>query len=116
MNQRHGPRDDGPWFFMRETDFDGQVAAAVPWPQVATEPAGAAKPLLISVNELAQMLGVSTRTTWRHNSSGRIPSPIPVGGLMRWRRQEIEDWIAEGCPERRDWRWSRGKQIRGGIG
>jgi excisionase family DNA binding protein len=107
VNQRHGPCDDGPWFFMRDADLS---PVAITRLQPASEARCVTEPLLISVNELAQTLGVSTRTAWRLNSSGGIPSPIPVGGLKRWRREEIVDWITVGCPARRDWRWRRAKQ------
>lgn len=49
-------------------------------------------------DELARMLGVSKRTIWRMLSAGLIPSPIRLGGSTRWRRVEILDWIARGCP------------------
>jgi predicted DNA-binding transcriptional regulator AlpA len=35
---------------------------------------------LISVEEVAQMLGCSVRSVWRMRDLGRIPPPIKVGG------------------------------------
>lgn len=29
---------------------------------------------------------------------GLMPQPIKIGGNVRFRRQEILDWIAAGCP------------------
>jgi prophage regulatory protein len=62
--------------------------------------AGVAEPLLITAAQLAQRLQVSTRTLWRMRSAGRLPGPVRVGGIVRWRLEEIQKWIAEGCPER----------------
>ncbi len=57
------------------------------------------QPALITVAELAQMMQVSVRTLWRLLSAGQIPAPIRIGGNTRWRVEEINRWIAEGCPQ-----------------
>lgn len=54
--------------------------------------------LLLTVKEVAEMIGVSSRTVWRMRSSGELVPPIHVRGSIRWRRDEIERWIANGCP------------------
>ena len=54
--------------------------------------------LLIGIRDVASMLNVSTRHVERLNSAGMIPRPVRVGCARRWRRREIEDWVAEGCP------------------
>jgi len=53
---------------------------------------------LIRATELAEMLSVSPRTINRMLSSGRLIPPIRLGGSVRWRLDEVERWIAEGCP------------------
>ncbi|MFH1023506.1 MAG: helix-turn-helix domain-containing protein [Planctomycetota bacterium] len=60
---------------------------------------------LISDEELAAMLGCGRSTLWRLVSAGKAPTPVHLGGLTRWRRAEIEDWILSGCPPARQWRW-----------
>ena len=50
-------------------------------------------PALLSVEEVANMLGVSARTVWRRRSAGEMPEPIQVGGLTKWRREDIEGFI-----------------------
>lgn len=57
------------------------------------------QPALITAAELAQMMQVSVRTLWRLLSAGQIPAPIRIGGNTRWRVEEINQWIAEGCPQ-----------------
>jgi predicted DNA-binding transcriptional regulator AlpA len=47
---------------------------------------------------VATMLGCSPRHAVRMADTGRMPRPIKLGALTRWRRTEIEAWIADGCP------------------
>lgn len=54
--------------------------------------------LLLPAAEVAALLNISTRTLWRLLSAGRLPEPIRLGGSVRWRREQVESWIAEGCP------------------
>lgn len=47
-------------------------------------------------------LGVgSPRHIYRLSKTGRMPRPVKIGALVRWRRREILDWIAAGCPNLR---------------
>ena len=54
-------------------------------------------PLLITASKLAALLEISTRTLWRLRSAGRLPEPVRLGGAVRWRREDIQNWIAGGC-------------------
>jgi excisionase family DNA binding protein len=62
------------------------------------QPSGRAAPALISAAELADLLQISTRTLWRLRSAGKLIRPIKLGGSTRWRFDEVQDWIAQGCP------------------
>ena len=53
---------------------------------------------LITAEELARMLNVSTRTLWRLLAKGELPEPVRLGGSTRWRSEEVSRWIDEGCP------------------
>ena len=53
---------------------------------------------LIDVKELSRMLNVGIRTVWRLQSSQKIPEPIRIGNSVRWRYEEIAEWISRGCP------------------
>ncbi len=59
-----------------------------------------AGPLLITAEEVARMMNVSTRTLWRLLSAGRFPQPVRFGGNTRWRVAEVLRWIEDGCPEK----------------
>lgn len=64
-----------------------------------SEPSLSHGPLLLTVDELGELLKVSTRTIWRMRSSNQLPNPVRIGGGVRWRLSEIENWIKEGCPD-----------------
>ena len=67
--------------------------------EVLTEPND---PLLVPAVELARIMQISTRTLWRMRSAGQLPDPVRLGGTVRWRVDEIKNWIAEGCPPQRE--------------
>lgn len=54
--------------------------------QTDTNPA----PALWDVRRVADHLGVGVSTVWRWNTMGQIPKPMKIGGLVRWRREDIE--------------------------
>jgi len=55
-------------------------------------------PVMLTVDDVAGMLRCSSRSVYRLADAGRLPRPVKLGGLVRWRRETIEDWIARGCP------------------
>jgi len=59
---------------------------------------------LLGVRAVAAMLGgCSTRHVFRLADAGRMPKPVKLGSLVRWRRAELEAWIGAGCPPRDRW-------------
>lgn len=57
------------------------------------------EPVVVTAAQLAIMLQVSKRTLWRMRSSGKLPSPMRVGGIVRWRLNDVTSWINAGCPQ-----------------
>jgi predicted DNA-binding transcriptional regulator AlpA len=53
---------------------------------------------LIDLKKLARLLARSEASLLRDTCAGRIPWPVKIGRSIRWRRTEIEDWLATGCP------------------
>ena len=51
------------------------------------------------LNAVAALLSCSKRHVQRLRDGGKIPRPVKLGSLVRWPRAEIEQWIADGCPE-----------------
>ena len=52
---------------------------------------------LIDVRAVASWLDCSVRHVYRLHDAGRMPSALKVGSLVRWSRQVIAAWIADGC-------------------
>lgn len=48
---------------------------------------------LLSVGEVAGMLGLGISTIWRQVRQGNLPRPVRIGGSTRWRRADIETLI-----------------------
>lgn len=55
------------------------------------------QPLLLSVRQVAGLVGCGPQHIRRLSDVGRMPRPMKVGRLVRWRRAEIKAWIADGC-------------------
>ena len=67
-------------------------------------------PTLLTVRQVAAMLGCSARHVYRLADRGAMPRPTKLGDvLVRWRRIEIESWLAAGCPR------VRTVSARGGV-
>ncbi len=62
---------------------------------------------LIRAEDLASLLSLSVRQTWRLDRAGKLPAPIRIGRAVRWRESEIRAWIEANCPPREEWaaRW-----------
>ena len=54
-------------------------------------------PELLDVKAVAALLGCSCRHIYRLSDAGRMPRPLKVGALVRWRRADVLSWIDEGC-------------------
>ena len=49
--------------------------------------------LLLTVNEVARLLGISVRSVWRLASAGELPSPLSIGRSKRWERRSLEAFV-----------------------
>jgi excisionase family DNA binding protein len=68
---------------------DGRTVGPDARPAVASE--------LLDVGAVAALLGCSKRTVYRLSDGSRMPRPLKLGQLVRWRRAEVLAWIAGGC-------------------
>ncbi len=59
-------------------------------------------PELLTTKQAAELLSIGERTLWAWSRSGICPAPVKIGvGLrpaVRYRRTELEQWVADGCP------------------
>jgi predicted DNA-binding transcriptional regulator AlpA len=80
-------------------------------------PAVAVEPLLLAAAEAARLCGVSPASWYRLVSAGRCPAPVRLSrGCVRWRAEELRDWIAAFCPSRREWEVRRAVDASGRPG
>lgn len=45
--------------------------------------------LLIPDKEAAAMLSIGRSTFWREVAAGRLPQPVKIGGVTRWRLADL---------------------------
>ncbi|MGE3323717.1 MAG: helix-turn-helix transcriptional regulator [Phycisphaerales bacterium] len=49
---------------------------------------------VVSVREVAELLGVNPRTVWRMAQTGDIPAPIRLGErIVRWRLSDLREHL-----------------------
>jgi excisionase family DNA binding protein len=56
------------------------------------------KPAMLTAHDVGNLINCSPRTVRRLVDLGQIPKPVRLGGMVRWPRQAIEQWLADGCP------------------
>ena len=56
---------------------------------------------LLMVGDLAHRRRISIRQTWKLKAEGSLPKPIRLGRSVRWRASDIAEWVAAGCPVKR---------------
>jgi excisionase family DNA binding protein len=52
---------------------------------------------LLDVRAVAKLLDCSVRNVYRLADAGKMPAPLKLGALVRWRPEDIAAWIAGGC-------------------
>jgi excisionase family DNA binding protein len=57
--------------------------------------------VLLNVHAVAGLLDCSARHVFRLADAERMPAPVRIGALVRWRRTDIDAWIAASCPAKR---------------
>ena len=48
----------------------------------------------VTVRDVAERLQVDTKTVRRWREEGKLPRALSVGGVVRWRPEAIDEWIA----------------------
>ena len=56
------------------------------------------RPALMDADEVTRELGICLRTLQRLRQLGQVPAPINIGGQLRWRRAELEQFLLERKP------------------
>jgi excisionase family DNA binding protein len=50
-------------------------------------------------DHVMDFFGVSKRTLQKLVAEGKIPSPVKIGGLNRWRNSDLQKFISEAKPK-----------------
>ena len=52
---------------------------------------------LLSVEQVADFIGVSPKTVRRYHNQRLLPEPIRLGGklLLKWRLGDLDRWVSE---------------------
>ena len=72
-------------------------------------PPSDASATLLNVQAVAAMLDCSVRHVYRMSDSCRLPAPVRIGTLIRWRRDVLIAWLDAGCPPCRSKRQKGGR-------
>lgn len=56
---------------------------------------------LIRDTETAAILGCSRATVWAMAKAGKIPAPVKIGSMARWRLSDIQDAINQAAANNR---------------
>ena len=51
------------------------------------------KPIVLTAEQVGQLLGISVRSVWRFSSAGELPGPFSIGRSKRWDLRTIEEFI-----------------------
>jgi len=51
-----------------------------------------------TVKDLGVLLRLSTRSIFRMRADKKMPPSIKIGGAIRWRKDVIDKWLADGTP------------------
>jgi hypothetical protein len=65
---------------------------------------------LLTRQDLAALLRLSTRSLDRHRSAGEILAPLPGPGQPRWDADEVAAWIKAGRPATATWQRLRSRR------
>lgn len=94
---------------MPNTPSVAKTALAKPEPSDTDGAENAAcLPELLTTEQAHGFCGMSKSAWYKAQSSGKIPPPVRIGTVVRWRREELRDWIRESCPPVSRWKWSSG--------
>lgn len=72
-------------------------------PELPSIPGAFSGALLIPDTVAAAIAGVSRAHWHRLRAAGKLPPAIRLGRKVLWRRLEVADWIANGCPDAGTW-------------
>ncbi len=67
---------------------------------------------LLTARDVAAALKVSPRQIWKMLSSGKLVEPVRLGRSVRWRAEDIDEFIRLGCPNRERFEAEKGRAAK----
>jgi hypothetical protein len=61
------------------------------------------KPILVTGRQAASLCSRSLRAWRSWDAAGLIPCPVQIGHSKLWSLEELNQWVAAGCPCRTEW-------------
>jgi predicted DNA-binding transcriptional regulator AlpA len=93
----------------------GTTTPKTPKLLIPTHPA--TLPLMLKSSAFARLLSIGESTLAALRTEGKIgPTPIKVGGSVRFKSAEVIAWITAGCPDAVTWRASTASDAPAGGG
>ncbi len=65
---------------------------------------------LLTAKDAAKICRLSKRSWFRLSAAARIPKAVKIGGSVRWRLSDVEQWLEMGCPNRREFEARQGAE------
>lgn len=59
---------------------------------------------LVNSDQLAEMLGITRKGLYHALDAGQLPSPVKIGNRLRWRIEDIEQWLDDLAQSEADFR------------
>lgn len=60
---------------------------------------GKVAPILFTTREAAAFCMISESNWYKLNRNGYVPKAVRIGTMYRWRKSDLMDWVAAGCPK-----------------
>ena len=57
---------------------------------------------LLTISDVRQRLNCATSTIYRWMEKDEFPRPLKLGGLVRWRNEDLEEFCANAVQRRND--------------
>lgn len=73
---------------------DGRAVGSGTQPVVSAE--------LLRIEDVCALLRTTKRSVYRLADAGKMPFGLKLNGMRRWRKAELMDWLAAGCPPVRE--------------
>jgi excisionase family DNA binding protein len=82
-------------------------------PEAITLSAPAVDKLLLSIDDLARLLGLSPRHLRRLDCKRSLPGRVTLGRRVLFQAEEVRHWVAAGCPAPEAWAALQRRKERG---